>query len=455
MSIDAAFPEKLQILFQPNRYKVLWGGRGAGRSWNVARALLLIGMQRPIRVLCAREFQNSIAESVHKVLSDQIEKFDLAGFYEVQKQGIYGANGTSFSFEGIKNNTTRIKSYEGVDYCWVEEAVKVSRTSWNILIPTIRKDGSEIWMTFNPELESDYTYEHFVKKATRDMVVVHMTWRDNPWFPPVLMKELLEARESDPDMYLNVWEGKCLRALEGAVYAKELRETEGEGRICTVPWERQWPVSVWMDLGAGRSDRTAIWFAQRVALQNRILGYYENNLSDTLHYAKEIQSRPYTIDTIWLPHDAKAKRIGLKMTIEEQFRQHFPNSKVRIVPKLSIADGINAARLTFPNCYFDEEECEGGLKALRHYQYEVTERNSVKEFSRDPKHDWASHGADAFRYLALTIRGTGAQARHVGVLERLEAAAQAFKNPPGAEQDGDGFSGRRGASGLSQGWMNG
>lgn len=426
MSNDAQFPSKLQCLFEPKRYKVLWGGRGAGRSWGVARALLIIGAQRPIRVLCAREFQNSISESCHKVLSDQIPKLKLDHFYDIQKQGIYGANGTSFSFEGIKNNTTRIKSYEGVDYCWVEEAVKVSKTSWDILIPTIRKDGSEIWMTFNPELRTDETYTRFVlnaNKTVKDSFVVHMTWRDNPWFPKDLLPEMEKMREEDYDSYLNVWEGECLQTLEGAIYAKELKAAEEEERICEVPWDNDYPVDLWLDLGAGRSDATSIWFGQQVAMQNRILDYYENNLSDTMHYAKVIQRKPYSIGKIWLPWDAESSRIGNPMTIKRQFENHFPNNEVKIVPKLSKAEGINAARLLFPNCYFDAERCADGINALRHYRYEVTNG----QFSKEPKHDWASHAADAFRYLALTIRGGNRQARRKTVAERLAEAATSLR----------------------------
>ncbi|HKU52490.1 MAG TPA: PBSX family phage terminase large subunit, partial [Nitrospira sp.] len=189
------FPEALQCLFQPKRFKVLRGGRGAGRSWGVARALLLIGAQRSIRVLCVREFQNSIGESVHKVLSDQIEALGLNSIYRIEKAKIYGTNGTEFSFEGIKNNTTRIKSYEGIDYCWVEEAVKVSKSSWEILIPTIRREGSEIWMTFNPELETDYTYKRWVVSPDESTICRKMTFEDNPWFPEVLRQEMLRDKE--------------------------------------------------------------------------------------------------------------------------------------------------------------------------------------------------------------------------------------------------------------------
>lgn len=442
----AEFPDKLKMLFEPHRYKVLWGGRGAGRSWGAARALLILGTSRAIRVLCAREFQNSISESVHKVLSDQIEGLGLSGFYDIQKQGIYGKNGTSFSFEGIKNNTTRIKSYEGVDYCWVEEAVKVSKASWDVLIPTIRKTGSEIWMTFNPELESDYTYQRFVKGAGPNVAVTHMTWRDNPWFPPELLLELESSKEYDYDTYLNVWEGKCRQHLEGVVYAKELRRAEEHSRVTSVPVDRGTPVSAAFDLG--RADKTAIWFFQRVAMQTRVIGYYENNLEDTLHYARYLQSRPWAYDTFWLPHDAFAKRLGMKLTIEEQFREHFPSVRMGKVPNLSIADGINMARLTFDSLWIDAEGCADGLSALRHYKYKIIgykEDGKTPIFSDKPQHDDphdSSHGADAFRYMAIGLSRPSGRSDKSGLLGKLLAR-------PRVQSE---FSGRGSASG-DLGWM--
>ena len=135
----AEFPLKLQCLFQPSRYKVLYGGRGGAKSWGVARALLIKGAQAPLRVLCSREFQTSIKDSVHKLLSDQIMALGLDGFYEITQTSIRGKNGSEFSFVGLKNNVSNVKSYEGVDICWVEEAQTVSRSSWNTLIPTVRR----------------------------------------------------------------------------------------------------------------------------------------------------------------------------------------------------------------------------------------------------------------------------------------------------------------------------
>lgn len=419
MEINAKFPSALQCLFQPKRYKVLYGGRGGGRSWGVARALLSIGTQSSIRVLCVRELQKSIADSVHKLLSDQIGELGLGAFYEIQLQRLIGKNGTSFSFEGIKNNTTSIKSYEGIDYCWVEEAVKVSRSSWGILIPTIRKANSEIWITFNPELDTDYTYTRFVLNADPDnSIVVKMTHADNPWFPDVLRTEMEGDKIRDLDYYLNVWEGHCLQQLEGAVYAKELRRATEEGRVCTVPWARESPVDVFMDLG--RADNTSMWFAQRTAMQYRILAFYEASGFDITHYIKELQNREYTYGTIHLPHDGAAKRLGSKRTIEEVIRA--AGYRVVIVPKLSLTDGINAARMILPNCWFDERECTDGLNSLRHYRYRIVNG----QMSKEPLHDWASDGADAFRYLAVSMKSP--KAKRGGLAEAIAQTASRIKS---------------------------
>jgi len=195
----AEFPVKLACLFEPKRYKVLYGGRGGAKSWGVARALLIKGAKDPLRILCAREFQVSIKDSVHKLLADQIEQLGLAEFYEITNTAIRGRNGTEFSFVGLKNNIMSIKSFEGVDICWCEEAQTISKTSWNVLIPTIRKDNSEIWVTFNPELETDDTYQRFVISPPDNAFVQKITWRDNPWFPQTLReeKENLEVRDHD------------------------------------------------------------------------------------------------------------------------------------------------------------------------------------------------------------------------------------------------------------------
>ncbi len=209
--MDAWFPPKLRFLFKPCRYKVAYGGRGGAKSWGFARALLLEAARRRLRVLCARELQLSIQDSVHKLLKEQIDELGLGSFYTVQESVIRGVNGSEFIFSGLRSNVTKIKSMEGIDICWVEEAQMVSAESWGVLIPTVRKDGSEIWVTFNPVNDTDPTYDRFVKKPPPNATVVPIGWEDNPWLPDVLKQEKDYLYSIDPDAADHVWGGKTLR----------------------------------------------------------------------------------------------------------------------------------------------------------------------------------------------------------------------------------------------------
>jgi phage terminase large subunit len=395
--MSADFPAKLDFLFEPHRYKVLYGGRGGAKSWGVARALLIQGAQSPLRILCAREFQNSITESVHHLLQAQSNELGLGDFYQVQQAQITGINGTEFVFAGIRNNISRIKSFEGIDRVWVEEAQTVSKTSWDTLIPTIRKDGSEIWLTFNPELDTDETYKRFVLNPPDDAKVVKLGWQDNPWFPDVLAKERDQLKARDYDSYLNIWEGECRTTLEGAIYAKELRAAKEEGRIRNVPYDAAKQVHTFFDLGW--ADNTSIWFAQSVGPELHLIDYYSNSLQPIQHYLQVMQGKGYVYGTDWLPHDARAKSLQTGRSVEEVMLQM--GRKVQIAPNLSIPDGIQAARTIFNRCYFDETKCADGLQALRHYRYDIDPES--KQLSGRPLHDFYSHGADAFRYFALSI----------------------------------------------------
>jgi len=392
---EITFPEKFQCLFEPRRYKIFYGGRGGAKSWAFARALLVLGLQKPLRVLCAREMQNSLADSVHKVLKDQIDNMGLSGHYDVLQTSIRGTNGTEFSFEGIKSNPTKVKSYEGIDICWVEEADKVSKDSWEVLIPTIRKEGSEIWIGFNPNLESDYTYQRFVINPPRDAFVVKVTYRDNPFFPETLRAEMEECRRHSEDDYLHIWEGNCKVLLEGAVYAEEMRDVIREGRIMPLRYDPVSSVDVFFDLG--RRDKTAIWFKQYIAMQHRYIDYYEDSGKHIDEYLKLLQQKGYIYGTVWLPHDARSKTLGTKMSIEEMVRAKGFN--VRIVPGLSLVDGINASRTVLVNSWFDSQRCGLGLNCLKSYKYEVDQKTGQR--SQKPLHDDSSHGADAFRYSAI------------------------------------------------------
>lgn len=396
------FPEIIaDSLFTPSRYKIYYGGRGSSKSWCCARALLLKGLTEKKLILCGREFQSSIADSVHALLSQQIDLLGLHGFYEIQKATITGQNGTQFIFAGLRHNVNKIKSTEGVDIAWVEEAQTVSKASWDILIPTIRKEHSEIWITFNPELDTDETYKRFVLTPPSTAIVQKINWTDNPWFPDVLRQEKDDLKVRDEDAYLNVWEGNCRQTLEGAVYANEMRDALQKERITKVPYNAAKPVNVFFDLGW--SDCTSLWFVQRVGFELRVLHAYQNRQQALPFYLQYIQSRGYVIDTLYLPHDARAKQLGTGTSIEEMVRKS--GFKVKIVPMLSVEDGINALRTMFPTMYFDENECADGLQALRRYCYDVD--SITGQFSKKPKHDSSSHFADAARYIAVGLSDKG------------------------------------------------
>jgi phage terminase large subunit len=400
-TLNATFPEKLEFLFHPARYKIAYGGRGSGKSWGVARALLIQGYEKPLRILCARELQNSITDSVHKLLSDQIEEMGLGEFYEIQNTSIRGQNGTEFAFRGLRHNVTAIKSFESVDIAWVEEAQTVSKSSWETLDPTIRKDGAEIWITFNPELDTDETYKRFVTNPPPGAVVQRVNWSDNPFFPHNLREKMEHLRVTDPDSWLTVYEGHCRQTLDGAIYAREIRRATEEGRLTRVPYDATKPVHTFWDLGW--ADNTSIWFAQAVGFEYHVIDYLEGSQQPLTHYLQELQKRGYVYGTDWLPHDGQSKQLGTGRSIEEMMRA--AGRTVRIVPKLSVADGINAARTVFAQCWFDSERCADGLQCLRRYRYDVDQ--DTGQFSKVPLHDQASHGADAFRYLALGLKDGG------------------------------------------------
>lgn len=396
LELEADLPAKLEPLFEPHRYKVIYGGRGGAKSWSIARSLIIMACERPLRILCAREFQSSIADSVHKLLSDQINDLGLADQFTIEKATIYHINGSEFRFAGIRTNIGAIKSFEGIDICWVEEAANVSRSSWMTLIPTIRKDGSEIWVSFNPELETDETYQRFVIKPPASAIVIPIGWEDNPWFPDTLRQEAEELKETNIDDYLHVYGGQCRHALEGAVFANELRDAAK--RIVNVPWNSAKPVDTFWDLG--KRDMCSIWFAQVIGFEYRILDFYENCGQILPHYIKTLKELPYAYGTHWLPHDADHDLLASERTITQQLRSTF--SSVRVVPRTAKFTQIEAGRSLFGQCWFDQEKTSYGVQHLRHYQFEVHPETGQR--SKEPLHDEHSHAADAFMVMAMSIR---------------------------------------------------
>jgi phage terminase large subunit len=216
--MQVTIPTAYEELFRPHRYKVYYGGRGAGKSTVFAIALLLMGYDRKLRILCTREIQRSISDSVHKLLSEQIDALGLSGFYAITRDAIRGANGTEFIFKGLHANSQEIKSTEGIDICWIEEAMSVSEESWAVLIPTVRKEGSEIWVSFNPSSEHDPVYKRFVLNQAQDAYVRKVNYDENPYFPETLRKEMEWLKARDYPEYLHIWEGELKKQSNALIF---------------------------------------------------------------------------------------------------------------------------------------------------------------------------------------------------------------------------------------------
>jgi phage terminase large subunit len=218
------FPPAFKMLAtKGKRYKVLYGGRGSGKSWACARHLLGFGFEKPVRILCAREIQRSINDSVQKLLCEQAAAMGLDKFYTATRDAIRGENGTEFLFKGLRANPQEIKSMEGIDYCWVEEAQAVSAESWDVLIPTIRKEASEIWITFNPLDEHDPTYQRFVVNPPENAIIRKVNYDENPYFPDVLRLEMEWLKKRDYESYLHIWEGECRKISNALVFGGYFR----------------------------------------------------------------------------------------------------------------------------------------------------------------------------------------------------------------------------------------
>lgn len=398
--VRVPLPKIFKGIHKPHRYKVFYGGRGSGKSQTVARYLLLAGKEEKMRILCCREFQTSIKESVKQLLEDLIIEMDLSAFYTVQTTEIRGINGTSFVFAGLHHNIANIKSMHDVKKCWVEEAQTVSDASWSILIPTIRSEGSEIILTLNPELEEDPTYQRFIVNPPTDALILKVNYHDNPYFPEVLRKEMEDLKAKDYPAYLNVWEGQPKAAVEGAIFTQQLQRAVEEGRINDeVEYNRSVPVHTYWDLG--KSDKTAIWFCQYVGMQWRVLRCYSNFLQDLEHYMEFIESLPYTYGTHYLPHDARQDRLGMARSVEDQVRARL--GSVEVVDRTTHkVNSLEAAKAIFPLCHFHKTDCADGLSSLRRYSYAMDPQTG--KIGKQPKHDIYSDCADAFQCFAMAAQ---------------------------------------------------
>lgn len=403
-TIDLVIPEQYKELFQPSkqwRHIVYKGGRSSGKSTQIAISRLIKGSHKKLRGLCTREIQNSIQESVYKLLCDEIDKLGLNDWQKFNDKLLNKRTGSEIFFKGLHNNIQSIKSIEGIDWCWVEEAQSVSADSITTLVPTIRKEGSELIWSYNPLTEHDPVQELIVDKADERTYVAHV---NSDAIEGLLSKEIIAEREKmrvdNPDMFAHVWLGQPLTSKTGTVFGKQIAQAEIEGRIGSVPYDASAGTYTAIDLGIG--DSTAIWWFQMVGQEIHFIDHYESSGEELGHYISIIKNKPYNYTTHFLPHDAKQRELQTGMTRVEFFENNgIHNIEVLRPTNFQLGqDDINMiARPKFSKIWIDRDKCERGLKCLRAYHYEYDEKNKL--LKTKPEHDWSSHASSAFIYAMM------------------------------------------------------
>lgn len=398
-------PPKLRPVFLGEaRYRGAYGGRGSAKTRSFAKMAAVMGYKfgmsgREGVILCGREYLNSLDDSSMEEVKQAIrEEPWLEAYYEIGEKFIRSKDGRiRFVFAGLRHNVDSIKSKARILLVWVDEAETVSEASWKKLIPTVREEGSEIWVTWNPESRRSATHKRFRESPPDSAKIVELNWRDNPWFPSVLEEARLEDKAKRPEDYEHVWEGGFATYSVGAYYLHELNAARDEGRIKRVEDDGISAIHTAWDLGIG--DSMAIWVWQAVPGGIRVLDYIEDSGHALPYYAAMLDVRGWTGGDDYVPHDARVRELGTGRTRLETLALLDRNP--RLVPVHAVDDGINAVREVLPLCEFDEG-CELGLDALRAYRSEWDDKGET--LKPRPVHDWASHGADAFRVLAMAYR---------------------------------------------------
>lgn len=406
--MDVQLPPKMVELFEGDaRYRVAHGGRGSAKTRSFAKmtavkAYMFSKLGLSGQILCAREHLNSLEESsMEEVKAAILSEEWLKPHFDIGQKFIRTKDGSiEYTFAGLRRNVDSIKSKARILLCWVDEAEHVSETSWMKLVPTVREADSEIWVSYNPESKRSATHERFRVNTPDNCKLVEINWRDNPWFPKVLDDERLTDKEKRPDTYDHVWEGEFLEHAEGAYYLREMRECRDQGRIKdTIPYDPATGVITAWDLGIG--DSTAIWCCQMVNTEVRLIDYFEDSGMGLDHYVRWLQNTGYIFSEHVLPHDVQVRELGSGKSRLETLKS-LGLQNITIAPMLGVDDGIQAVRSFLKTCYFDANSCEDGLDALRQYRREYDDKRQT--YNSRPLHDWASHAADAFRYLAIGSR---------------------------------------------------
>lgn len=370
--------DKFAPLLKPARYKIFYGGRGGAKSWIIARVLIRLAAQNKLRILCARQFQTSIADSVHRLLCDQIEAMGLSDQFKITDKSIESLTGSEFLFKGLEKSIREIKSLEGIDIAWVEEAQSVSNSNWEILIPTIRKEGSEIWVSFNPDDENDATYQRFVVNAQPDWVVVKVGWEDNPWFPSTLEKERQHMLATDPEAYEHVWGGSPRKISGAIIFGK---------RVSFETFET--PQGVRFHHGADwgfANDPTAL---VRSFIQDECLFVDQ----EAFGYGVEIDETPALFRSIQSSDLWPIKADGARPETISYMRRHGFNIDAAEKWPGSVEDGV--AHLKGFKRIVVHERCKHVAQEFRLYSYKVDKQSGDILPIIVDKHN---HGIDAIRY---------------------------------------------------------
>lgn len=390
----------------PSRYKGAWGGRGSGKSHFFADLMIRDSMLEPgTRSVCIREVQKSLKESAKRLIEDKLSEYSLgeADGFKVFREVIETPGDGVITFQGMQDHTAEsIKSLEGFKRAWAEEAQTLSARSLSLLRPTIRANGSELWFSWNPRRKSDPVDEMLRSSVLpTGATVVRANWSDNPWLPGVLEQERLDCLRDTPDQYDHIWEGGYATVLSGAYFAKALAEARRQKRIGHVAKDPLMAIRAFWDIGGAgdKADACAIWIAQFVGREVRVLDYYEAVGQELSYHLNWLRSNGYESALCVLPHDGGNTEKIVKITYEGALRA--AGFKTKVIPNQGAGASIKrieAARRLFPSIWFNEDTCQSGLDALGWYH---EKRDEARNVGLGPEHDWASHGADAFGMMCI------------------------------------------------------
>jgi phage terminase large subunit len=393
-------------LLEPARYKGAFGGRGSGKSHFFASLMIEEALRYPsYRAVCIREVQKSLKQSAKRLLEDKLIEFDLGerqGF-KVFREVIETPHDGIITFTGMQDHTAdSVKSLEGFDRAWCEEAQSLSNRSMGLLRPTIRKQESELWFSWNPMRAND-PVDMMLRgdNLPTDAVVVQANWNDNPWLPKVLNQERLDCLNNEPEQYDHIWEGGYATVLSGAYFAKHLNNAQLENRIGFVAADPLMKYHACFDIGgtSGKSDATAIWIVQYIGTEVRVLNYYEAVGQPFDEHVHWLRSSGYEDAICVLPHDGRKHDMVYSVTPESFLRKAgFAVQVVKNQGSGAAMQRIEAVRQMLPHCRFNEETTKGGREALGWYH---EKRDDVRGISLGADHDWSSHAADSFGLVAL------------------------------------------------------